>query len=332
MKQDANGRSAHALASGNANSFTPSRSAWLMTTTWRGAPRIMLSPDDGGGAAGAGAGAAGGGGGNDGGAAGGAAAGGAGGSAGGSLSGQNGGGQAAGGAGGVTPYRPEGLPDHLLGANDKETLDKVVKAYGGARQALGDRGAVPENPDGYKLEFGDKVKPYTSNFDKDPVFKGTLKIAHEAGITDKQLNAFLPRMLESLVEGGMVEKPIDAKAALMSLAPAGSEKLAEPERMAAATARMNNNIAWVDGAKAQGTIPKDVADYLAATLADNPNAHHLVEWMRGNSRERGPALGGNGGGGTGEADVKARLTDKRYGTDKAFTEETDRMSQQIWGN
>jgi hypothetical protein len=244
-------------------------------------------------------------------------------------------------------YRPQGLPDHLGGNDDKETIDKLFGAYQGARREMGDRGALPERPDGYKLEASDKLKPYVSNFDKDPVFARTREIFHAAGVTDKQFNKIVGPWLEALVDGGLVDAPQDANALLLSLAPSSAASLDEAGKKAAATQRVNNNIAWIDGAKRQGVFPavddgkggtaSPVADFFAAALASDPRAHAAVEWLRGQNAEPRPAMGGQAAAGVSDQAVKARLNDPRNDPrstqfDRSFADETDRLSRAQWGD
>lgn len=242
-------------------------------------------------------------------------------------------------------FRPEGLPDHLLGKTNEETLTNVFKAFDGLRRNEGERGAVPKDAAGYKLDFGDKVKPYVTNFDKDPVYKETLAIAHEAGLTDKQLNKFLPKLLEKMVDGGLVEAPVDANAQLLSLAPPG-QYADDKAKSAAAAKRVNDNIAWVDVAKSDehktfGSNSKQIGEFLAAAVASDPRAHLAIEWLRGKENPVGPAInlgggGGGGGGGLSDADLQARLNSPKNNPnhnefDRAYAQETDRLYQQRYG-
>lgn len=303
-----------------------------------GAPRFLLDENNAGGAGGGGeAGAGGNGAGSGAGDAGGAAGGGAGDQANaGAAGGSAGDGQSGGGGGDPSPYRPDGLPDHLFGANDRETLDKIFGAYKGARQSIGEGNAVPDKPEGYSFEASDKLKPYVENFDKDPVYGKVREIAHKAGISDKQFKAFLPGVLEHFVDGELVAAPVDPKALLRDMAPASMSAASEAERETAGARRVQDNIAWVDGAKTNGAMPEGVADFFAASAAGDPRAHAAIEWLRGANVEPAPALGGSGGGGGASEDaLKARIADPRGQVggpqyDAAFAAETDRLYQQTY--
>lgn len=320
----------------------------MQRPTFWGAPRFLLDESNAGGAAGgAGTGGGGSGAGASGGSAGsgagaGAGAEGAGAADGGSNDGGGaggagaGGGQSGGDGGAPSPYRPDGLPEHYAGASDKETIDKLYTAVNGFRSKQGEAGAVPEKPDAYALDASDKLKPYIGSLDKDPVWGKTREIFHKAGITDKQFKATLGPLLEGLIDGGLVAAPIDPKAVLKSMAPEALANGSDEEKIAAGAKRVQDNIAWADGAKANKAIPEDVASFLATSAADNAAANKLIEWLRGSNSETRPAMGGGGSSGMSDDAIKARINDPRNNPsspqfDRSFAAETDRLSQKHYG-
>jgi hypothetical protein len=238
----------------------------------------------------------------------------------------------------ATAYRPEGLPDHLFGATEKETIDKLWGAQKGVRDEIATRGAVPKDVAGYTFEPTEALKPYAANFDKDPLFGKTREIAMKAGITDKQFQNFVAPLLDHMVTSGMVDAPVDANAQLLQLAPPGTYA-SDQEKSAAAAKRVQDNIAWADGAKAQKTFGAQsdaIADFFVAAAASDPRAHHAIEWLRGQGGEAKVLFGGNGGGG-GQDDnaLKARMNDPRndprhMSFDRGFAEETDRLTKARW--
>lgn len=229
------------------------------------------------------------------------------------------------------PYRPEGLPDHLLGKDDKDTVDKLFKAFDGFRRSTADQGTVPEKPDGYTFDASDKLKPYVGNFDKDPIFAKAREIAKEIGMTDKVFRGFVPRILEHFIDGGLVDAPVDPKAMLRELAPAALKEATDAEKEAAGGRIVQDNIAWVDQMKADKTMPEDAASYLAAQAADASGAHALINWLRGAREERRPALNHRApAGGVTKAELDARVADPRNDPndvkfDRRFAEETREM-------
>jgi hypothetical protein len=301
-----------------------------------GRQRFLLDENNAGGGAGGGQAGAGGSGGANGAGNGSGAGdgGGSGGPAGAAAGGQPGGA----GGGSPSPYRPSGLPDHYAGTSDQETIDKLFGAVNGFRQKQGDAGAVPANGDGYSFEPSDVLKPYVGNFDKDPVYKAVRDIAHKSGITDKQFKAFVPGMLEHLVSSELVGAPVDPKAMLRGLAPSSLASAPDAEKETAGAKRVQDAVAWVDGAKSGNTMPEDVAEFFAAGAASDPRAIAAIDWLRGASTEAKPAFngGGHGGGGPSDADLEARLNDPRNIPGKAeysaaFAQETDALYRKRYG-
>ncbi|KIZ47391.1 hypothetical protein OO17_04595 [Rhodopseudomonas palustris] len=196
---------------------------------------------------------------------------------------------------------------------------------------------VPKTAAEYQFEASDKLKPFIGNLDKDPVFNSTRELALKAGITDKQFKAFLPAVLEHFVDGGLVDQPIDAKAQLRAMAGPNAANLDEAAKEAAGAKRVSSNVAWVDGAKAQGMFPDPVAEFFAASLASDPRAHEAIEWLRGKSAEPKPALGGaSGGSAAGAEALQQRNLDPRNNPnsatfDRGFAAETDRLFQAQYG-
>jgi hypothetical protein len=261
-----------------------------------------------------------------------------GGGSGGAAAGAGDGGQPGGGGAGPSPYRPNGLPDHYAGASDRETIDRLFGAVNGFRQKQGEAGAVPADADAYTFEATDTLKPYVAGFDKDPVYKAIRGIAHKAGMTDKVFKAFMPGVLEHFVSSELVAAPVDPKAMLRNLAPASLASASDAEKETAGAKRVQDAVAWVDGAKAGNTMPEDVAEFCAAGAASDPRASAAIDWLRGARTETRPALngGGQGGGGPSEADLEARLNDPRNIPGKpdysaAFAEETDQLYRKRYG-
>ena len=190
---------------------------------------------------------------------------------------------------------------------------------------------MPASADAYSFEPSDTLKPYVAGFDKDPVYAAVRGIAHKAGITDKQFKTFMPGVLEHFISSDLVAAPIDPKAMLRDLAPASMANATDAEKEAAGGKRVQDNIAWIDGAKANDTMPAQVAEFFAAAAAGDARAHAAIDWLRGNKAEPRPALnvGGNGGG-LGEMDLEARLNDPRNIPGKpeysaTFAQETDNL-------
>jgi hypothetical protein len=312
--------------------------AWIISGL---GPRICLALEDGAGAAGAGADA-------------GAAAAGAGGAAaapanlaaaaaaaagaGGSSPPANGQASGAAGADPSAAYRPEGLPEHLAGASERETLDKVFKAYDGFRRAESERGTVPKEPKDYAFTPADEIKDFTGDLQKDGFFQKVLSHAHAAGLSDKQVNGFFNGMMKDLVEAGAVEKPVNFDVEIDALIPLEAKGLDTAGQKAAASRRIADNLAWIKGAEAQGNLDAEVATYLSAQLADTALGHRAIEFMRKLGDQAGPALGGDGAGAGGatEADYDRLLGDERQNSNdpkvkQTWAAEKQALAKRLWG-
>lgn len=159
------------------------------------------------------------------------------------------------------PYRPDGLPDHLVGADEKETIDRLAKAYDGARKELGGKKNVPEKLDDYKIELPKEIaeKVLQSGEDgKDPVFEKIRGILHANGV-DPQVGVALT---QGLYEEVLVK--LNEKAATVD----GTYNELDPEfksfgDAAAAEPVIEANKAWITGLKTKGVIDdKDAEEML----------------------------------------------------------------------
>lgn len=245
----------------------------------------------------------------------------------------------------AAPYRPQGLPDHLAGKDDKETIEKLFGAVNGFRQSQGERGTVPKDAASYQFEWNDKVRPYTAEFDKDPVFAKTRDIFHAAGVTDKQAQQIIGPWIEALIDGNMLDKPVDGVAQLLTLVPPEAVSLDDNGKKAAASKRVTTNLAWIDTAKEQGVFPtvddgkggksSPIADFFSAALASDPRAHQAIEWLRGQGEQPKPAFNGSApAGGMSKEALNARINDPRNDPrsskfEPAFAEETDRLTREL---
>lgn len=102
----------------------------------------------------------------------------------------------------VQLYKPEGIAEHLLGANDQETIDKLNKAYKGAREELGKKGnKAPEKADDYTLTLPDDLKDKvikTGEDGKDPVFEALKPALHKAGISNEMASELATELYKAV--------------------------------------------------------------------------------------------------------------------------------------
>lgn len=244
-------------------------------------------------------------------------------------------GQAAGaeGGGAAAAYRPDGLPDHLVGTNEKETIDKLWTAQKAYRDGQAKYEPPPADATGYTFEWSEKVKPYTQEFETDPAFKGLREDLLEAGIGTKAASKLIDKTLARWIDGGLVHEPVDIEAEKAKLAPAEAKDLPAPERDAAIQRRVATNVAFVDSLKAKGFDAQAASD-LSAELAAFPALNQLVEFVRSGQGGAEPALGGGAAQGVTKADLDARVADprNRWGStkyDPSYAAETDRLFKQL---
>lgn len=251
-----------------------------------------------------------------------------------------GGGQAPAGGAPVpsAPYRPEGLPDHLFGANERETLDKLWGAYRPARDTiarLGDLGELPKDAASYTLDLTDAMKPYLPGLDADPVFALVREAAHKSGIRDKQFGPFVSGLMSSLIDGDLIQPPVDLAAEKAALVPPEAAALDDAGKTAAVDGRVRQNHATIQLWSERG-MPKESAEALSLML-DTAAGNRAVEWFAAQARGVQPTTGGQPPGSLSESELNARMRDPRgqVGTstfDPAFAKETDRLFQTFYGN
>lgn len=238
--------------------------------------------------------------------------------------------------GAAAPYRPEGLPDHLFGTTERETIDKLLGAYKPAREEiakLGELGKLPKEAKDYAFDPSDKLKPYLPNLAEDPVMQLARDTALKAGIRDKQFAPFIGGLLEALIDGDLVQAPVDLAAEKAALLPADARGLDEAGKNAAIDRRVRDNHARIEMWKSRGLDEKS-AEALAFTL-DTAAGNKAVEFFAAEMKTPQPTTGGAVAGGFTQADLDARQRDPRNKVgdakfDAAYAAETTRMYQTLY--
>jgi len=237
-------------------------------------------------------------------------------------------GQAPADAGASAVYRPEGLPDHFLGKDERETIDKLFKAVDGYRKgdaARGEKiGAVPDAPEKYAFTPAAEVAPYLPNVADDPVMKVAQAAAHKHGLGDRQFSGFINEFMQGLVTGGQLDDPFSAEKERAIVA----GDVADPQERAKVADRVaNDTIAFIDSLQQQGKLAKETADW-AKGRTDRGHFLKLVQTLRAAA----PTLEVGGQGAPAaitRADLQKRQADPRQKTDPAFQAETNRLYQQL---
>jgi hypothetical protein len=289
-----------------------------MLRSWMMRGLILRSPD---GVAGGGAAVAGFDGGGD------ADGKGAGGQAAGAAAAGQPGGQAAGEAGSsgdTRPYRPDGLPDHFAGGNDRETIDKLHGALTGFRQQAAERGAVPAAPDKYEIKLEGPLAARLPKLGADPAMKPLFEAFLDAGVTDKQAAKIVPGFLDRLEKAGMLAQPLDMQAEMAKID-------ANP---AVAQQKLGANKAWIENATKNGGIDAEMAadlDLLLVTAAGNRVIDRLRQAAQAGGYVAAPGAGDQGGLVVPKtmAEATALAGDPRYSTrsdkyDAKFRADADR--------
>lgn len=243
--------------------------------------------------------------------------------------------------GGQTPpaaYYPEGLPDHLRGATERETIDKLFAEQASLRETLSKNGTVPEDLAAYKFEFeGDPAKAiFDLEAETSQKAVGMFKeVAKEFGLTDKQFAA-VPRFLEKAVEAGLIEAPQSTDAILESMAPEGTKGSPEEIR-AAGGARLTQALNLVDAAVANRKMPEEVGDQLKNLVSSAAGLKTLEYLMQHNASNGNQPGGEPGASGVTAKDLQARMADPKNDRnsneyDADFAKQTIELYKQVHGS
>lgn len=154
-------------------------------------------------------------------------------------------------------YKPEGLPDHLAGKTDQETIDLLFKSWGGFRKDAAKKG-IPETPDGYELSLPDDLKDKVLHLNKDGkdvVFEAIKPIAHKHGMPSAAVSAFAAEAYRVLVDmGGGAGTDNAGPAADFDFKSLGGAEKAAPH--------IEGATVWINGLQQTGKISEKVAGEL----------------------------------------------------------------------
>ncbi len=190
-------------------------------------------------------------------------------------------------------------------------------------------GAVPDKPEGYKIEGSPEVvKLFGNPDDKGMAILRTA--AQQAGITDRQLPALLTTFAKGFIDAGLMPAPIDPKAEAQKLV--GRDfRGNEAELIAEGKRRETAAEAWADGLVTNGTFTAEEGAYLKSMSGTATGIMALEKLARMSSGGPGIQTGGAGGAqGLTDDQVRARTRDPRYNTqsrdfDPEFAAETQRL-------
>lgn len=183
-----------------------------------------------------------------------------------------------------TPYRPEGLPDHLFGKDDKETTDKLLKAYKGAREEMAKKGnAAPETADAYTLTLPDDLKDKVIKVDatgKDPIFEALKPALHKAGISNENASMLVTELYKSVAT--QMQKNAEAAQNDPSAADVGFKQLGGADK---AKPLQDSANAWINGVAEKVGLSKESKQELEY-LTYHSQGLKLLNELRGLTSEK----------------------------------------------
>lgn len=240
-----------------------------------------------------------------------------------------------GGADGANPsaYKPEGIPDHLLGQDDKGTIDKLFKAYDGARTELAKGKPAPISAADYNFEWSDNLKS-AGLTNEDPAVKAFAEIAEKSSFSPEQMAA-IPKFFDLALEKGWIEKPFDSGALLTSLAPAEYKGSTE-ERQTKGAERLTAAENWIKQLDENAHGFSDAMKQELRLLTTSVAGVQVVEQlMRSGMNVSVSPGGGHQPAAATKADLDRRISDPRNNFmdpkfDQQFAEDTRRLFKQLY--
>lgn len=234
------------------------------------------------------------------------------------------------GASAAKAYKPEGIAEHLLGKDDKETIDKLHKAYKGARESLSKTGGkAPEKAEDYTLEFS-KDMPVQVQAD-DKAVAAARSIAHKHGLSQEQFQGFVGDFVSTLVQGGVIGTgPV---AASRETAQKHLNEMAEElgGRESAITF-LKELDGWGQGLMKRGVLSE--AEYSEFRfMMGTPAGARTINKLRALSGEKMiPVKAGTAAGSVSRADLDNLVADPRYKTDATFRADVQKKFQEHFKN
>jgi hypothetical protein len=227
------------------------------------------------------------------------------------------------------PYRPEGLPDHLRGKDDRETIDKLFKVAMDLRRKVGQgKDKAPETPDGYAFEAPEGVEIDLTSDANVKLMGLVAEAAHAEGLGQKAAQAFVQKIMAGLPEIAKDAGEPDPASQMPDI----SEELDKLGGRDKALPFLQKIDRWGRGLVERGAFDQD--DYLefqimAGTAQGARVMNKLIE-MTGEApvplegSERGAAKLTPG-------QLQALRDDPRYETDAGFRRDVEAKFEELYG-
>lgn len=228
-------------------------------------------------------------------------------------------------------YKPEGIAEHFLGKDDKETIDKLNNAVLGFRKDLSKKG-VPENPDGYTLELPDEIKTKVlkpGEDGKDPVLEKMKPILHKHHIPAAAFQEIAKEFYGAVAEmAGAVDKnPDGTPLADFEFKELGGVEKAKPQIEGAEV--------WIKGLQQSQKISEKAAKELQMLTGFSEGLSTLMELRAAMGEKPIPKdLGGGSVKTISKEALDSRVQDERYWLkkDPEFIRETTELFQKFYAS
>lgn len=179
------------------------------------------------------------------------------------------------------PYRPEGLDEALVGANDKETIDRLAAKVGAI-------GAPPAKADDYTLALDAALAEKIGDLEADPVLPLWRETAHELGLTQEVFEKAFAGLMGRLIDKGLIEPKVDLDAELAKLAP---QERDPGRRKALGQQRLDGVAAELTALIQRETVPAAIGKTMS-DLLDTAEGVQALEFVLGWRGEKGIVPGG----------------------------------------
>jgi hypothetical protein len=215
------------------------------------------------------------------------------------------------------PYRPQGLPETMLGKDDQETMDKMAVALADYRDRE-TRDGVPDSPDAYQAfdlaNVDDGLKPHLEGLAKDPLFKAVADVAMAERVPVGSMQKIVTTLYSEAMKAGIFEGFVDDEAERQQLIPTTAVNLPKAQQDQAIDARLQANVDFLTllakpGADGKSALdPKD-AQHAEMMLIDTAAGNRFLEFFRAQMTGEGRAgpLAGNGMAAGSGPDARAAL-------------------------